>query len=224
MQKQLSHQDRKLDLSNLKLAQKRKIKTLWWVLALRSVLFLVELGVGLWNHSLSLLAGSWHVFADLITLGLTLLATWLTQRRSATQTEANKNKRIEAWVALLNGISLTAVASVIGWESIEHLQTPEPILALPLLVAAGLSLLVNSLSIYLLHENHRHDLNLRGVFLHGVADAASSIGVMVAALAVYFFNWVWVDAAIGLLVALLICLSTISLVTDSLRILRHHSA
>ena len=202
----------------------QKVKRLWWVFGLRSGLFLVELGAGLWSHSLSLLAGSGHLFSDLITLGLTLLATWLTKRRSTTQPAVNQNRRIEAWIALLNGVSLAIVAMLLGWEAIEHLQAPEPVLGLPLLGAAALSLIINGLSLYLLQKDHHHDLNLRGVFLHGAADAASSIGVMVAALAVYFFNWVWIDAAIGLLVALLICLSTISLVVDSLRILRHQSA
>lgn len=212
-----------LNTLNTPQTQQQKIKRLWWVLGLRSGLFLVELGAGLWSHSLSLLAGSGHLFSDLITLGVTLLATWFTQRRTANQTAISQNRRLEAGIALLNGVSLAIVALLLGREAIEHLQNPEPVLGLPLLGAAGLSLIINGLSVYLLHNDHHHDLNLRGVFLHGVADAASSIGVMVAALAVYFFNWVWVDAAIGLLVALLICLSTISLVTDSLRILRHHS-
>ena len=214
---------RTLNTLNTPQTQQQKIKRLWWVFGLRSGLFLVELGAGLWSHSLSLLAGSGHLFSDLITLGLTLLATWFTQRRTANQTAISQSRRLEAGIALLNGVSLAIVAILLGREAIEHLQSPEPVLGLPLLGAAGLSLMINGLSVYLLHNDHHHDLNLRGVFLHGVADAASSIGVMVAALAVYFFNWVWVDAAIGLLVALLICLSTISLVTDSLRILRHQS-
>jgi cobalt-zinc-cadmium efflux system protein len=158
-----------------------------------------------------------------MTLGVTLLVTWFAQRRSHHQIRLNRSKQIEAWIALLNGLSLAIVALLLGREAIAHLQAPEPVLGLPLLVAAGLSLLINGLSIYLLHKDHHHDLNLRGVFLHGIADAASSVGVMIAALAVYLFNWLWVDAAIGLLVALLICLSTISLLTDSLKILKQHS-
>ncbi|BAU15943.1 cation-efflux system membrane protein (plasmid) [Leptolyngbya sp. NIES-3755] len=212
-------------MSSVQITENRKkVKLLWWVFGLRSGLFLVELGVGLWSHSLSLLAGSGHLFSDLITLGLTLLATWFAQRRSATQTGLNRTREIEAWIALLNGLSLGVVALFLGREAIEHLQSPEPVLGLPLIVAAVLSLIINGLSIHLLREDHRHDLNLRGVFLHGVADAASSIGIMLAALAVYFFNWLWADAAIGLLVALLICLSTISLIADSLQVLKQKSA
>lgn len=211
-------------MNSVDIAQnQQKVKLLWWVFGLRSGLFFVELGVGLWSNSLSLLAGSGHVFSDLITVGLTLLVTCLTKRRSVTQTGLNQSRRIEAWIALLNGFSLTIVALLLGWEAIEHLQTPEPLLGLPLLGAAGLSLITNGLSVYLLHKDRRHDLNLRGVFLHGVADAASSIGIMVAALAVYWFNWVWMDAVIGLLVALLICLSALSLIADSLRVLKLQS-
>ena len=212
-------------MNNVDAIQNRqKVRLLQWVLGLRCGLFLVELGVGLWSRSLSLLAGSGHVFSDLITLGLTLLATWLTQRRSIPKTELSQGRRLEAWIALLNGVSLGAVALLLAWEAFEHLQAPEPVLGLPMLGAAGLSLVINGLSIYLLHENHRHDLNLRSVFLHGVADAVSSIGIMVAALLVYFFNWLWADAVIGLLVALLICLSTISLIAESLRVLKQQSA
>lgn len=212
-------------MNNVDAIQNRqKVRLLQWVLGLRCGLFLVELGVGLWSHSLSLLAGSGHIFSDLITLGLTLLATWLTQRRSTPKTELSQGRRLEAWIALLNGVSLEAVALLLAWEAFKHLQVPEPVLGLPMLGAAVLSLVINGLSIYLLHENHHHDLNLRSVFLHGVADAASSIGIMLAALLVYFFNWLWADAAIGLLVALLICLSTISLIAESLRVLKQQSA
>lgn len=58
----------------------QKIKLLWIVLGLRIGLFLVELRVGLWSHSLSLVAGAGHLFSDLLALGLTLLAAWLAQR------------------------------------------------------------------------------------------------------------------------------------------------
>lgn len=87
-----------------------------------------------------------------------------------------------------------------------------------MLIAAGLSLVINGMSIYLLREDSHHDLNVRGVLLHGVADAASSISVVLGALAVYFFNWFWADAVGSLLVALIIGFSSISLITASLRV------
>ena len=210
-------------MSSLEVAQStQKMQLLWIVLGLRIGFFLIELGVGIWSHSLSLLAGAGHLFSDVLTLGLTLVAAWLVQRQSLNQT-AGKYKRLEAWVALFNGVSLGAIALLIAWEAVKHLQTPEPILGLPVLLVAGLSLVINGLSVQLLHPHSHHDLNFRGVLLHGVADAASSISVILAALAVYFFNWLWADAVASLLVALLIGISAISLLRDGWRVLRNAS-
>ncbi len=214
-----------LKANNLKIHTQdtRKIQLLWIVLVLRIAFFLIELGVGIWSHSLSLLAAAGHLFSDLLTLGLTLIAAWLVQRQSLNQT-AWKYKRLETWVALLNGVSLGAIALLIAWEAVEHLQTPEPIVRqTPVLLVAGLSLVINGLSVKLLHPHSDHDLNFRGVLLHGVADAASSISVILAALAVYFFNWLWADAAASLLVALLIGISAISLLKDGWWVLMNAS-
>lgn len=210
-------------LSSLEVAQNtQKMQLLWVVLGLRIGFFLIELGVGIWSHSLSLLAGAGHLFSDLLTLGLTLVAAWLVQRQSQDQT-AWKYKRLEAWVASFNGISLGAIALLIAWEAVKHLQTPEPISGLPVLLVAGLSLVINGLSIQLLHPHSNHDLNFRGVLLHGVADAASSISVILAASAVYFFNWLWADAVASLLVALLIGISAISLLRDGWQALKNNA-
>lgn len=200
----------------------QKIQLLWIVLGLRIVFFLIELGVGIWSHCLSLLAGAGHLFSDLLTLGLTLITAWLVQRQSQGQTTW-KYKRLEAWVALFNGVSLGAITLLIAWEAVKHLQTPEPISGLPVLLVAGLSLVINGLSVQLLHPHSNHDLNFRGVLLHGVADAGSSISVILAALAVYFFNWLWADAVASLLVALLIGISAISLLRDGWRALRNNA-
>lgn len=200
----------------------QKLKRLWSILGLRSCLFLIELGVGFWGHSLSLLAGSGHLFLDLVTLGLTLLAAWLVQRQSTEQVTFGY-QHIEAKVGLLNGMSLMAIALLIAKEAVKHVQNPEPVLGLPMLIVAFLNMVISGLSVHLLHEDNHLDLNLRGVFLHGIADAASSIGLILAALAIYLFNWLWADAVASLLVAMLICFSAISLLGDSLRILSNES-
>lgn len=200
----------------------QKKQLLWIVLGLRIVFFLIELGVGIWSHSLSLLAGAGHLFSDLLTMGLTLIAAWLVQHQSLERTVL-KYKRLEAWVALLNGVGLGAIALLIAGEAVKHLQAPKPVLGLPMLLVAGLSLVINGLSVQLLHQHSYHDLNVRGVLLHGVADAASSSSVILAACAVYFFNWLWADAVGSLLVAVFICLSAISLIRDGWWLLRNVS-
>lgn len=200
----------------------QKVKLLWIVLGLRISLFLVELGTGLWTHSLSLLAGSGHMLLDVITLGLALMAAWLAQRPSTGQATFG-HQRVEILVALVNGLGLMAIAAWIAWEAVGRFQTPEPVLGLPMLVVAGLVLGVNSLNISLLHSDSQYDLNLRGVLLHVAADAASSFGVILAALVIYWRNWLWADAAASLLVASLLSLSALPLVWDSLRIVMEYA-
>ncbi|OWY67756.1 cation transporter [cyanobacterium TDX16] len=197
-------------------------RLLWIVLGLRVSLFLMELLVGLWSDSLSLLAGAGHVFSDLITLGLTLSTAYLVERKSSNQKDF-RYRQLEIWVALSNSLSLMAIAFSIVWETVTHLPSPELEPGLPVLFVAGLGLAINSLNIYLLHNDSHHDLNVRGVFLHGIADAASSLGVMLSTLAIYYWHWLWADAIASLFVASLICLSAISLWQDSLKALRKHT-
>lgn len=215
--------DRPSHLSHTKFTQAtQKLRLLWMVLGLRSIFFVVELGVGLISHSLSLLAGAGHLLSDLVALGLTLLATKLAQRPAVGQATFGY-QRLEILVALLNGLALIAIALFIAWEAINRFQSPEPLLGLPMLMVAGLGFVINSLNIGLLHSDSYHDLNLRGAFLHVIADAASSVGVILAAVSVYYFNWLWADAVASLLVACLITLSAIPLVRDSLKVLMEYA-
>jgi cobalt-zinc-cadmium efflux system protein len=196
---------------------------LWIVLGLRIVLFAIELGTAIWSHSLSLLAGAGHLFADLLTLGLTLLAAWVVQRQPLDRT-IRTEQRLKAWIGLMNGICLSAIALLIAQEAVNNLENVESIASLPMLLVAGLSLAVNGFAIYLLYKHRDRDLNLRGVFLHGVADTASAVSTILAAGAMYFFNWLWADAAAGLLVAMLISISAVSLMRSAWQLLREDAS
>jgi cobalt-zinc-cadmium efflux system protein len=189
---------------------------------LLGIFFIAELGIGLWSHSLALLADAGHLVWDVAALGLTLLASWLAQRPAAPQATFGY-RRVEILAALVNGLSLLAIALLIAWEAVARFQSPEPISGLPMLIGAAVGLAVNSLNVTLLHQHSYDDLNLRGAFLHVVADAASSVGVILAALAVYFLNWLWIDAGASLLVAGLTGLSAIPLIRESLEILMEYA-
>jgi cobalt-zinc-cadmium efflux system protein len=199
-----------------------KISLLWIILGLRIALFSIELGTAIWSHSLSLLAGAGHLFADLLTLGLTFIAAWVVQRQPSdctTQTE----QRLKAWIGLINGISLGAIALLIAQEAVKHLQTTESVASLPMLLVAGLSLAVNAFVVYLLYRHRDRDLNLRGVFLHGIADATGAFSAILAASAIYWFDWLWADAAASLLVVLIISFSALSLMQSAWQLLRQDS-
>jgi cobalt-zinc-cadmium efflux system protein len=88
-----------------------------------------------------------------------------------------------------------------------------------MLAAASVGFGVNSINIFLLHKDSHNDLNLRGAFLHVLADAASSVGVIIAAIAVWALNWIWADGVISLFVSGLIIISATPLIIQSLNTL-----
>lgn len=195
-----------------------KVRLLWTTLVLVSCFSLSELAVSIWSHSLALQAESGHMMSDSLALGLSILAAWISQRRS--EQLSFGYRRVEVLAALANGMGLVAIAVWIAWEAIARLQSPPTdILSLPMLITAGLGLGVNTINAFLLHDSSHNDLNMRGAFLHIIADLVSSIGVILAAIAVWLMHWLWADGAIGLFVSGLIFVSAIPLIVQSLNLL-----
>ncbi len=200
-----------------------KVRLLVTALVLICSFSLTELAVGLFSHSLALLADSGHLASDCFALILALFASWMAQRRRSKDL-ASGNHWVEVLAALINGVGLVAIALWIGWEAIVRLQSPPvEILSLPMLATASVGLGVNSINIFLLHKDSHHDLNLRGAFLHVLADAASSVGVILAAIAVWALNWLWADGVITLFVSGLIIVSATPLIVQSISMLVKNS-
>lgn len=198
---------------------KQKFQALWTALVLLSVFFCVELSAGIWSHSLSLLADAEHILSDVAALGLALVASWLSQ--SISKHNVLGRYRLDILAALINGISLACIAGWIVKEALVRLQSPDvEILGLPMLATALIGLGVNSFNAFYLHGCSHHDLNIRGAFLHIVADVASSVGAVLAAIAVIWLNWTWADGVISLLVAALIAVFAAYLVIQSVKCLR----
>jgi cobalt-zinc-cadmium efflux system protein len=201
---------------------RQKTQLLWAAVGLLSSLFVIQLLTGLLSHSLSLLADAGHLLSDVIALGISLAATRLAQQPAAGQATFG-HRRVEVLAALVNGLALLAIATIVAKEAVERFQSSEPVLGLPMLIVAGVGLAVNSINITLLYKASRNDLNIRGAFLHVVADTASSLGILFAALLIYLFNWTWIDAGVSLLIAISISLSSIPLVRDSLEVLMEYA-
>jgi cobalt-zinc-cadmium efflux system protein len=196
-----------------------KVRSLWVALILIVALAGIEGCVGWVSHSLALVAESGHMVSDGLALGIALLASWIARFPASAQATFGY-RRIEILAALANGFGLLVVAGWIGWEALSRLGSPsEEILSIPMLVTAVIGLIINSLNAFLLHDGSQQDLNLRGAFLHMVADAVSAVGVIVAAIVVWQFHWNWVDSVTSLGVAVFIALGAIPLIRQSLHIL-----
>ncbi len=129
----------------------QKTQLLWIVLGLLSSFFVAELTIGLWSHSVSLLADAGHLLSDIAALGLTIIATWLSQKPTANRATFG-HLRVEILTALVNGFSVLILAIFIAWEAIGRFQSPEPVLGLPMLIVAGVGLVINSVNITLFHK------------------------------------------------------------------------
>lgn len=181
----------------------------------------VELWVGGLSHSLTLRADSGHMLTDGFAIAIALAAASFAQR---SRSVLWGNHRVELLAALVNGFALLAMAMWIGREAWTHWQgTPTEILSWPMLVTSCLGLLINGMNLYWLHGDLRQDLNIRGVFLHVLADLLGSVGAILAAIAVTFCHWVWADTLIGTVVAVAIALSALPLLWQSGRRLRQTS-
>jgi cobalt-zinc-cadmium efflux system protein len=178
----------------------------------------LELAVGWYSHSLSLLAESEHLLSDGLGLGVALFATWISRLPAAGQATFGY-RRAEVLAALFNSVVLLLVAGWIAWEAIARLGEPVEILSLPMIGMAIAGLIVNLLSASLLHSHSHSDLNIRGAFLHMLVDAFSSVGVLIAAIAVWQLHWTWADGVMSLVVALFIVVATVPLLQQSLHIL-----
>ncbi|MBW3587206.1 MAG: cation diffusion facilitator family transporter [Cyanobacteria bacterium 0813] len=203
-----------------------KVRLLQTALVLLSSFFVAELIAALNSHSLSLLADAGHVFSDVAALAITLTATWYSsvKRKSksvdCTIAQSPIPERGEIIAALINSISLVAIALWIAAESIARLQSPTPeVEGLPMLITAIVGLSINSINACCLHSCCHGDLNLKSAFLHAVADIFSSVGVILAAIAVAWLHWNWADGLISLLVSASIILLTLPLLIESIQLL-----
>lgn len=195
------------------------LKLLWIVLCLRSGLFLTEFITGLRVHSLSLIAISGHLFVDLSAIAIAIAAAWLVEYSTQTKLPL-KPQQIEAIAALVNSLILLAVAGSILWGIAHNFQASASATGLPMLAIAALGLVVKGINASLLYEPSHHNLNVRGVFFHAIADGASSLGLLIAALAIFYLNWLWVDTAASLLIVILMVVSALMLLRDSLQTLK----
>ena len=191
-------------------------RTFFLAVALNTAFVLIEAGAGFWVNSVALLADAGHNLSDIMGLLLAWGAFWLAQRKPTSRyTYGFSNALIFA--ALLNAMLLMLAVGMMSWEAFGRLQNPSPVPGGVVMAVAGAGIVINGLTA-LLFMKGQHDLNVKGAYLHMVADALVSAGVVVGGAMMLFTGWLWVDAFSSLLIAAVIVWSTGSLLVDSLRL------
>jgi cobalt-zinc-cadmium efflux system protein len=176
---------------------------------------LVEVVFGLLAHSVALLSDAGHNLSDVLGLLLAWGAATLARRQpSARRTYGLRRSTI--LVALANAILLLVAVGGITWEAIRRFLHPEPVAGGIVIGVAAVGVLVNGVTAALFLSGRKTDLNVRGAFLHMAADAAVSLGVVLAGFGMVATGWVWLDPAVALAIVAVITIGTWGLLRESL--------
>jgi len=193
-------------------------KALQIALGITTTFFTVEVIGGLLTHSLALLADAGHMLTDVASLALALLAIQFAAR-PATPEKTYGYYRTEILAALVNGITLVLIALYIFYAALRRFQSPPEVKSLPMFTVAVFGLVANLASAYVLSRSKGESLNLRGAFLHVVADVLGSLGAITAGLIMLATRWYLADPLISIFIGLLILFSSWRLLRESVNVL-----
>ncbi|RDI59409.1 cation diffusion facilitator family transporter [Microvirga subterranea] len=180
----------------------------------------IEAVYGILADSMALLSDAGHNLSDVLGLAIAWGAALLARRRRSDRfTYGLRSSSILA--ALFNALLLLVAVGGIAWESISRLIEPAPVAAGTVMVVAAIGILVNGFTAFLFMKGSHDDLNIRGAFLHMVADAAVSLGVVLAGAAILWTGATWIDPLLSLVIAGVIVWSTWDLLRQSLTLSLH---
>lgn len=177
----------------------------------------IEFAAGFWFDSLALLSDAGHNLSDVVSLVLALLAFRLAKVK-ANERYTYGYKKSTILVSLLNAVILLVAVGAIVIESIHKLNNPAVVPGGAIAWVAGVGVLINTFTAFLFMKDKEKDLNVKGAYLHMAADALVSVGVLVAGIVISRTGWYIIDPIIGLIVAVVILISTWNLLHDSLRL------
>lgn len=178
---------------------------------------IIEFAAGFWFDSLALLSDAGHNLSDVVSLVLALLAFRLAKVK-ANERYTYGYKKSTILVSLLNAVILLVAVGAIVIESIHKLNNPAVVPGGAIAWVAGVGVLINAFTAFLFMKDKEKDLNVKGAYLHMAADALVSVGVLVAGIVISRTGWYIIDPIIGLIVAVVILISTWNLLHDSLRL------
>lgn len=193
-------------------------RSLWIVLALTTAFMAAEIVGGIMTKSLALISDAAHMFTDAAALAIALTAIKI-GKRAADHKRTFGYYRFEILAAAFNATVLFVVAGYILYEAYQRFRHPPEIQSVGMLIIALIGLAVNFAGMRILQHGAESSLNLKGAYLEVWSDMLGSLGVILAAILIYFTQWVWVDAAVAAGIGLWVLPRTWKLLKESLNIL-----
>lgn len=193
-------------------------KKFLWVTAFNVIITVVEFIGGIISGSLALLSDAIHNLGDAGAILLSFFAHLLSRRDRDTK-KTFGYQRAEVLAAFTNAILLLAISFFLIVEAIGRFSHPTQITGNLMLIVSIIGLLGNFISMIIMHQDSKNNLNVKSTFLHMMSDAVSSIGVIFAAIAIKFFDAQWLDPVMTIFVAILVLREAIKIVISSVNIL-----
>ena len=178
---------------------------------------IAEATYGVLANSLALIADAGHNLSDVLGLLLAWVAASLA-KRLPTDRYTYGMKRTPILASLANAMLLLVASGAIVWEAVQRFSDPAPVAEMTVIWVALIGIVINGATALGFMAGRKGDLNIRGAFLHMVADAVVSLGVVLSALAVLYTGWQWIDPLVSIAIAVVIVVGTWSLLKDSINL------
>ncbi len=193
-------------------------KRLKWAALITGIIFIAELVGGLLTNSLALISDSAHVLMDVFALAISWFAHYISSK-PPTETKTFGLHRFEVFASLINGLSLIAVSGFIFYQAAFRLFALPEVESVGMLAVAFVGLAVNLFVAFYLKSFAGHDLNVKSAYFHVIGDAAASVGVIVAAIIIYYTGFNIADPIISVLIGAIILTGAYKIVSESAHIL-----
>ncbi|HAQ38522.1 MAG TPA: cation transporter [Saprospirales bacterium] len=182
---------------------------------LNLIFVIIEFGAGWFSQSMALMSDAGHNLTDVFSLLLAMLAFRMSKVKS-NQLMTYGLGKTTILASLVNALILFVVIGGIAWESVHRLLHPRSVDGTTTIIVAGIGIIINAFTAWLFFRNKDHDLNIKGAYLHLMADALVSFGVVVAGIVILATNWYLIDTIMSFVIIGVIFFSTWSLFKDSL--------
>lgn len=179
---------------------------------------LVELAVGWYANSLSLVGDAFHNFTDTVALLLALFALRL-EKRPATTGKTYGYQRAGILAAFINAGTLVAFTLFIFIEAVQRFRVPKPVDSTLMLATAAVAVVLNGTITFSLRREGKHDVNIRSAVIHMLGDAFSSAGIIVAAILIAMNGSPRWDPAVSIAIGVLILWSSWGILRESMNLL-----
>lgn len=186
-------------------------------ISINIIFIITELLFGFFSNSMALIADAGHNMSDVLALVFSWIAIKLSQRKPNVKFTYGF-RRSTILIAMLNTILLLVAVVIMIFETIKRINKPQEINAHSVIIVAAVGIAVNAFTAWLFSKDNKHDLNIRSAFIHFVADALVSFGVVVGGIIILFTGIQWIDSVVSFAISAVILYGVYTLFINSINL------